>query len=92
MKFRVQMCIFYRDGPNHLIDGLLFYSKSVYLRGELKVFPASLRKTIFKKIHGNPLAGHLCMRKTYAQVCDSCYFPKMREVVRTYVSISNTCQ
>lgn len=46
-----------------IIDSLLFYSKSVNLRGELRLFITSnFRKDILKQFHDNQLAGHLGIR------------------------------
>lgn len=75
-----------------LIDDLLFfYSKAVISRSKLNFsILANLCKAILKKFHDNPLAGYLGIRKTYSQIYDLCYFPKLREIVREYVYSRST--
>ena len=77
----------------NLIDGLLFYSKFVSTKGELRVDnPTSLKQAILNKFHDNSLAGHLGIRKTYAKLKYACYFPFIPKTVKDYVSSCDTCQ
>lgn len=68
-----------------LIQEEYFFISGVFI-------PSSLRKAISKKINYKPLLGHLGIRKTYFRISDSFYFPKLKEIVREYVSTCSTCQ
>lgn len=56
------------------------------------VVPANLRSQILKLAHDTPLAGHLGIWKTLAQVLKHFYWPKIQKDVTMYCRHCHICQ
>ena len=69
-------------------------------RGDLLYFDSvlyiphteSLRLSIIKKHHDEPLAGHLATDKTFALICAKYYWPDMRKQIQEYCNSCLVCQ
>ncbi|GFT18357.1 retrovirus-related Pol polyprotein from transposon 297 [Trichonephila clavipes] len=80
-----------RDCP--LVEGLLFYPKYATTLGEMRLYvPQSLRGEIMREFLDKPIAGHLGRKETYVKIHDVCYFPYMKEFIKTNVLTCHVCQ
>jgi hypothetical protein len=65
----------------------------LYYKGDRLYVPqARMREVLLREAHDVPLAGHLGRDKTYARLCRSYYWPRMRAEVEDYCKSCPSCQ
>ncbi|KHJ80511.1 integrase core domain protein, partial [Oesophagostomum dentatum] len=74
-----------------MYNGALYYT--VHKKSKLVVSKSDQQQRIVAVFHDNPLVGsHLGIRKTYKNVSDKYYWPRMYQTVVSYVKSCPSCQ
>ena len=78
-------------GQIKMINQVLYFEKASESKSML-LLPLEYKEKVFKKMHDDPLAGHMGREKTIQAVKDKFYWYGMTTDVKLYVANCHTCQ
>ena len=78
--------------PDNLKE--LTQKNGLWYHGEAIVLPdfMNMRREVFYECHNSPIAGHFGLTKTLQNIKRSYWWPKMRERIKKWIQICDSCQ